>query len=185
MGRPPKTDRNNEIAYDVTVSQMTIREVAEKHGISESRVYQIIRDQSQHDLSEDIHIAMHALGLQRVQRSAMEIMDEPPKPMFDVKGNPLIHPVTGEPVLDKTEQIKSQDMFMRASEQLRKLYGRDKPRKQEIILSEQRDESQRALEALRNLVLNQPDLVKDIAASIDMKAIPGEIEFGQAAGLAG
>jgi hypothetical protein len=198
VGRPPKTDRNTQVVYDITVSQMTARETATKHSISESRVYQILRDQAQHDVPPDIHMAMHALGLQRVERTAMDIMDSDPNPMFNVKGEPLYHPGTevferdmdgdlilskygkpiivgGDPVVDKTERIKAMDMFMRADEQIRKLYARDMPRRQEIILEDQRNESQLALGALKLYLESHPDAAAH-AALASRKAIEGTVE---------
>lgn len=165
-----------QVVYDATVEMMTVREIAEKHSISESRVYQILRDQAQHEIPDDVHIAMHALGLQKVERTALTIMDSKPTPTFDVKGNPLIDPLTGEPVVDETARLKAMDMWMRADRELRILYARDAPRRQEIILSEQRSEAQLALDALKTLVLEQPDLMRQAVIQGDMKAIEGQVE---------
>lgn len=176
MARPAKTERNLQVVYDATVEMLTVREISEKYSISESRVYQILKDQAQHDIPDDVHIAMHALGLQKVQRTALEIMESDPVPTFDVKGNPLIHPVTGQPVVDETTRLKAMDMWMRAERSKSLLYARDAPRRQEIILSEQRSQAQDALDALRVLVLEVPDQMRQAVIQSDMKAIEGQVE---------
>lgn len=176
MANPAKTERNVKVVYDATVEMLTVDEIADKYGISPSRVYQILRSQAQQEIPDDVHIAMHALGLKKIQKTAVDIMDDDPTPTFDVKGNPLIHPVTGEPVVDKSTHLKAMDMWMRAERSLAMLYARDAPRRQEIILSEQRSDAQLALDAFKTLVLEAPDLMRQAVIQSDMKAIEGQVE---------
>jgi len=176
VANPAKTERNLQVVYDATVEMLTVREISEKHHISESRVYQILRDQAQHDIPDDVHIAMHALGLQKVQRTALEIMEAEPAPTFDVKGNPLIHPVTGQPVVDETARIKAMDIWMKAERSKSLLYARDAPRRQEIILSEQRSDAQIALEAMKTLAMEAPDMLRQAVTESQVRAIQGQVE---------
>lgn len=173
MPRPPKTDRNIQVTYDVTVEMMTVRAVAEKYSISESRVYQILRDQSQQHLPEDVHTAMHSLGLRTIKKAALEIMEAPPAATFDVKGNPLYDPATGDPVYDYGARIKAMDQYVRADREERLLYARDAPKKQEIVISEQRSEAQRSIEALKQLAQIRPDILREAMAP---RAIEGTVE---------
>lgn len=176
MPRPPKTDRNIQVTYDVTVEMMTVREAAEKYGISESRVYQILRDQSQQHIPEDVHTAMHSLGLRTIKKAALEIMEAPPAATFDVKGNPLIDPATGDPVYDYGARIKAMDQYVRADREERLLYARDAPRKEHIIVSDQRSEAQRSLEALKKILQLEPDRAREAMGLLAPQAIEGKVE---------
>src|ERR1700760_1301896 len=160
MGRPPMTERNTQVVYDATVSMMTVREIADKYGISEARVYQILRDQSKQGLPEDVHTAMHSIGLTAIKRAALEIVNAQPAAMFDVKGNPLYDPITGDAVRDHTARLKAMEAYQRADAEQRKLYARDAPRKQEIILSEKRNEMEQYMDALRMVASHRPDLLE-------------------------
>jgi predicted DNA-binding transcriptional regulator AlpA len=173
MGRKPETDRNNQIVYEATVEMMTVREIAEKHSISESRVYQILKDQSQQHLPEDIHKAMHALGLRTIKKTALEIMEKPSIPTFDVKGNPLIDPATGMPVYDDGMKIKAMDQYIRADREERILYARDSPKQERIIIEQQRSEMQLAVQKMAELVRNNPDMIRE---AFTPKAIEGHVE---------
>jgi hypothetical protein len=172
MGRPPKADPQ-QVIYDVTVKLMTAREAAEKHGITDSRVYQILRDAAQHELEPDIHVAMHAIGLQTIKRRCLEIMNDTAKAMFDVKGNPLVDPETGLVVRDNTEALKAGDLYNKADSEQRKLYARDMPRRQEIMISQQRSEVQIALDMVRTALQSDPEFAKRVAIS---SAYPDAIE---------
>lgn len=200
MGRPAKTVRNAEIVYDATVEMLTVREIAEKYGISEPRVYQILKIQAQDDIDDDVHVAMHTLTLRKILKNALEIANSEPTPMFDVKGKPLYRPGTeiyltdssgnkvldsqghwikigGEPVPDNSSRIKALDTALKTERNLAALGGRDAPSKQQIsITTEDRNNAQAALDALKTLVLEAPDLMRQAVIQSDMKAIEGQVE---------
>jgi DNA-binding transcriptional regulator LsrR (DeoR family) len=120
------------------VAGMTQEAIAEKYGIHQTRVSQIIgavrATIPEVDRTHLIQRELEMLDANRLM--ALELAVAPLPPAFDQKGNPLIDPETRTVVRDATGRVTAVKLALDVQQQMRKLLGLDQPLKVDATVTD-------------------------------------------------
>jgi hypothetical protein len=136
-GASGRLEGRNGIIWRDFCAGATQEALAEEHGISQSRISQIITEVRASLPAADVDAARaeHVEFLNRMRRQAAEIAAKDPAPAYS-NGRPILDE-DGRQVLDYGGQLKAMETAIRIGERASKLLGLDAPAKIEHGLSEQ------------------------------------------------
>jgi hypothetical protein len=143
---PATVERDSIICESMLTGQSTALELAERFGVSRSRIYQILSLHAGADTPENVNSDIHLLGLERVRSEMMRIALGPPCLRVASTGTVVIF--DGEPLTDNTEKINASLAYLRIDESIRKLKARDKPRRKEMPADQAMKRVQEYLDSL-------------------------------------
>lgn len=124
--------RDGQIAYDFAVLGMSQYALADKHGISQQRVSQILAENRRQ--TDAVTVADHrAEMLDRItayRRSMAELAEMEGAPVTAGKdGQVVLDPETGVVVRDYSGRMNATKIMLQVDERLAKLVGTDEPSK--------------------------------------------------------
>ncbi len=108
----------------------TAEELAERFGLSRSRIYQIVGMRAGADVPDDVTTGVHRLRLEQVLLEMHRIALGPPS--YKIAATGAVVEYDGAPVVDNSEKINAAVAVMRIDESIRKLIALDKPRRKEL-----------------------------------------------------
>lgn len=134
----PKLEGRTGDIWNLWCNGWTQEAIAEKYGIHQTRVSQIlaaVRAQiPEVDRTQLIQRELDWLDANR--KMLMELATDPLPPAFDQKGNPLIDPATRQVVRDATGRVQAVKAAMEAQRDMRKLLGLDQPLKVDATVTD-------------------------------------------------
>ncbi|MCX4558100.1 hypothetical protein OHA02_18060 [Streptomyces phaeochromogenes] len=146
MTRPPQLDRDREERavrdaeiYQLKVAGLTERRIADRYGLAQSTVHEII-DKGRRDLltpGAEALRQMEADRLDDVRRTASAVRS---RLHYVVQGGKIVKDDDGTPLRDDGPVLKANDQLIRVSESWRKLFGLDAPEQLNIALERRVDE---------------------------------------------
>lgn len=139
---PTTVERDSIIVEQMLTKQSTARELADRFGLSLSRIYQIVGMRAGSDVPDTISSDLHLLRLEQLFFEMQRIALAPPSYKISPTGGVVEY--QGEPLIDNAEKISAAIAAMRIDESTRKLKARDLPRRKEKISEDE------AMQRVRN-----------------------------------
>lgn len=136
---PDRLIGRNGAIYRSYILGTTQEELAQEHGIDQTRVSQIIAEVRASIPEEDLAAARsdHLDVLRRLAQVATEIMEAPLPPAYS-NGRP-IYDEDGTLVRDAGPRMAALDRIVKITERASKVLGLDAPVKADVTVSEQAD----------------------------------------------
>ena len=128
--------RNGDI-WKAHIRGTTQEAIAEKHGISQARVSQVIsevRAAITPETIEDVNRATLDL-LQTLTETHMGIVEAGPQPKVSAAGKLVYDPATGEAVPDWSQVMQASTNVVRFTERVAKILGSDAAAKQDVTVT--------------------------------------------------
>lgn len=147
MPTPERLEGRNGSIWRAYLFGTTQEELAERHGISQERVSQIIKAVRASIPETDVSEARkrHLDVLDVLAKTAAEIMAAPLPPAYS-NGRP-IRDDDDNLVLDAGPRLAAMDRLVKISERVSKVLGLDAPVKADVTVSEQESQSAEAAAA--------------------------------------
>ena len=151
---PATVERDAIIVQQLLTRQSSAEELAERFGISRSRVYQIVSLRAGGDVPDNVSSDVHLLRLEQLffemQRLALGA------PTYKIAATGTVVVFDDKPVADNSEKINAAIAALRIDESIRKLTARDKPRRKEIPHDEAMQRVREYLESLPQAEVVRP-----------------------------
>jgi len=128
---PTTVERDSIIVEQMLTKQSTARELADRFGLSLSRIYQIVGMRAGSDIPDTISSDLHLMRLDQLFFEMQRIALAPPGYKISPTGGVVEY--DGEPLIDNAEKINAAIAAMRLDESIRKLKARDLPRRKEKV----------------------------------------------------
>lgn len=154
MGKKPeRLAGRNGLIWAHYVRGTTQEALAERFGLSQQRVSQIIEDvrTSIPQIIREQVIQAELDLLMGLRAEILEIWDAEPAPLMGRDGEVVCNPESGEIVRDHSGRLAAAKMAVNVSESLRRMLGLDAAQKVDVGLGEQHAAEEAAVEALRRL----------------------------------
>lgn len=135
----PRLEGRNGAIYQAYILGTTQEELAQRHGISQPQVSEIIAQVRASIPEEDLAAARtdHLDVLRRLATVAAEIMDEPAAQAYS-NGRPMFND-DGVPIRDHGARLAAIDRILKIGERASKVLGLDAPVKADVTVSESAD----------------------------------------------
>lgn len=135
---PPKLEGRTGEIWSLWVSGWTQEAIAEKYGIHQTRVSQILAAvRATLPEVDRTHLIQRELDfLDTNRRMACELATAPLPPAFDKDGNALRDPRTGEVVQDAAGRVAAVKLALEVQRDMRKLLGLDQPIKVDATVTD-------------------------------------------------
>ena len=147
MSRPRRLEGRDGSIYRAYILGATQEELAERHGIDQTRVSQIIRavvaSIPEEDLAERRKRVLDNLDV--LSQVAAEVMENGVAQAYS-NGRPMVDG-DGEPILDYGTRLAALDRVLKIGERQAKLLGLDAAQRVDVAVSEQAKEAMSAAAA--------------------------------------
>lgn len=167
MTRPPQLDRDREARavrdaeiYRLKVAGLTERAIAERYGLAQSTVHEII-DTGRRDLLTPGAEALRQMEADRLDDARRAAAAVRARVHYVVQGGKVVKDDDGQPLRDDGPVLKANEQMVRISESWRKLFGLDAPEQLSVSLERRvEEESTDIAEVLLKVI---PEVLQAVA----------------------